>query len=141
MARKQNGGRLYGSRDPRLAPAYTFTETARYLRLPVDTVRNWALGHGRFQPVFQIDDAEKAHLSFWNVIEAHVLSGIRRRHGVQLPMVRGALEYVQRELGVERPLIAQSFQTDGRSLFVDRYGELINASQKGQLVLGRMLLA
>lgn len=141
MARKQNRAILCGGRDPRSAPAYTFSEVARYLRFPVDTLRNWALGHGTFRPVFELDDKNAGYLSFWNVVEAHVLSGIRRQYGVKLPMVRSALEYVQQNLGVERPLIEPVFQTDGRSLFVDRYGELINASTKGQLVMEGLLLA
>jgi uncharacterized protein (DUF433 family) len=33
---------------------------------------------------------------------------------------------------VDHPLIDQAFQTDGLDLFVECYGELINASQEGQ---------
>ena len=141
MRLKQNNTELYGGADPRCAPAYTFSEVARYLRLPSDTVRNWAIGHGDFRPVLELDDAQRQYLSFWNLVEVHVLSGIRRLHGVKLPMVRSALEYVQRDLKMERPLIQESFQTDGRSLFVRRYGELLNASKRGQIVMSEMLLA
>jgi uncharacterized protein (DUF433 family) len=60
------------------------------------------------------------------------LAAIRRRHGVKLPKVRAALAYVKRHHGIDRPLIDQSFQTDGLDLFVERYGDLINASREGQ---------
>ncbi|MCW5979068.1 MAG: site-specific integrase [Bryobacteraceae bacterium] len=39
---------------------------------------------------------------------------------------------LQRESDVQRPLIAQAFQTDGLDLFVERYGQMINASRQGQ---------
>ena len=34
----------YRGRDPRHIPAYTVFDTARYLRLPEQTIRNWAYG-------------------------------------------------------------------------------------------------
>jgi hypothetical protein len=43
-----------------------------------------------------MDDPEKQFLSFMNLIEAHILAGIRRKHGVQLQQVRRALDYVQK---------------------------------------------
>jgi uncharacterized protein (DUF433 family) len=79
-------------------------------------------------------------MSFWNLVEAHVLSGIRRHHCVKLPAVRRALSYVQRHLDVDRPLINQTFETDGRSLFVEKYQQLINASGQGQIVMEELLL-
>jgi len=64
-------------------------------------------------------------------VEAHVLAAIRRRHGVKLPKVRAALDYVRKQFQVERPLIDQAFQTNGLDLFVERYGDMINASREG----------
>jgi uncharacterized protein (DUF433 family) len=46
---------------------------------------------------------------------------------------------VEREFHVERPLIVQSFQTDGLDLFVERYGELINTSREGQRAMKEIL--
>lgn len=51
---------------------------------------------------------------------------------MKLSSVRSALDYVERHFGDGRPLISQLFQTDGLDLFVERYGELINASKAGQ---------
>jgi hypothetical protein len=83
-------------------------------------------------------------LSFINLVEAHVLAGIRRRHGVKLPKVRKALAYVHRHFQVEHPLIIrpsgqQAFQTDGLDLFVERYGDLINASREGQRAMKEII--
>src|SRR5580658_591007 len=111
MVRKRQNLVLPG-KDTRLLPAYTFAEAAKYLRLPVPTLRSWSVGLGKTLPVFKMDDPAKRYLSFMNLIEAHILAGIRRKHGVGLPQVRRALDYVQRKCGVNRPLIDQSFQTD-----------------------------
>jgi uncharacterized protein (DUF433 family) len=126
--------------DPRLIPAYSVSEAAHYLRMPKETLRSWLAGRvyaaggrsKRSRALIKLDDSVGQYLSFINFVEAHVLAAIRRRHGVKLPKVRKALDYVQHQLGIERPLINETFQTDGLDLFVDRYGELINASRKGQ---------
>jgi uncharacterized protein (DUF433 family) len=126
--------------DPRLVPAYTTAEAAHYLRMPEGTLRSWLVGRlypaggrkKRSQPLIQLDDRKGQYLSFINLVEAHILAAIRRRHGVKLPNVRSALAYVKRHYNIDRPLIDQSFQTDGLDLFVERYGDLINASREGQ---------
>jgi len=126
--------------DARLLPAYTFSEAAHYLRVPLPTLRHWSLGLGRIPPVFKLDDPRRQHLSFMNVVEAHILAGIRRKHGVELLQVRRALDYVQKARGLRRPLIDQSFQTDGRFLFVEELERLlVNASKGGQLAMPDLL--
>jgi uncharacterized protein (DUF433 family) len=126
-------------RDIRLAPAYTFSEAARYLRLPLATLRHWALGLGAIRPVFELDDPDRQFLSFMNLVEAHILAGLRRRHGVDLRQIRRALDYVRKNIGVARPLIDQSFQTDGRFLFIEQLERLINVSKGGQLAMPDLL--
>jgi uncharacterized protein (DUF433 family) len=133
--------------DPRLAPAYPVAEAARYLRIPEETLRSWVAGRlypvagrsKRSQALIHLDDPRNQYLSFINLVEAHVLAAIRRRHGVKLPKVRKALDYVLRQFRVERPLIDQAFQTDGLDLFVERYGELINASREGQRAMKEII--
>ena len=139
MARKTTGT-AYDTRDPRLLPAYTLAEAARYLRMPEGTLRSWIAGRlypvghtaKRSRPLIHLDDPKKQYLSFINLVEAHVLAAIRRKHGVRLPKVRIALDYMRRQFRVEHPLIDQAFQTDGLDLFVERYGDLINVSREGQ---------
>jgi uncharacterized protein (DUF433 family) len=137
--------------DPRLLPAYAVAEAAHYLRMPEETLRSWVAGRlysaagqsKRSRPLIHLDDPQKQYLSFINLVEAHVLAAIRRRHCVRLPKVRKALDYMQRQFHVQRPLIEQAFQTDGLDLFVEHYGELINASREGQRamkeIIGRYL--
>jgi uncharacterized protein (DUF433 family) len=133
--------------DPRLVPAYSVVEAAHYLRMPEETLRSWVVGRlypvagqsKRSRPLIHLDEPKKQYLSFINLVEAHVLAAIRRRHDVKLPKVRKALDYVRRQFRVERPLINQAFQTDGLDLFVERYGELINASREGQRVMKEII--
>jgi len=133
--------------DTRLLPAYSVAEAAHYLRMPEGTLRSWVLGRWypvagqakRSRPLIQLDDPKKHYLSFINLVEAHVLAAIRRRHGVKLPKVRSALDYVKRQFQMERPLIAQAFQTDGLDLFVEHYGDLINASREGQQAMKEII--
>jgi uncharacterized protein (DUF433 family) len=133
--------------DRRLAATYAEADAAHYLRMPVETLRSWVVGRNypaggrsrRSKPLIHLDDPSKQYLSFVNLVEAHVLAAIRRHHGVRLPKVRRALDYVQREFGVQRPLIDQSFQTDGLDLFVELYGDLINASRQGQSAMKEII--
>lgn len=138
---------VQGTDDPRLLPAYTVAEAARYVRMPEVTLRSWVAGRlypvqgrqRRSKPVIELDDPNRQCLSFLNLVEAHVLAAIRRRYGVRLPKVRRALDYVRREFDVPRPLIDQAFQTDGLDLFVERYGKLINASREGQQAMKEIM--
>jgi len=133
--------------DPRLVPAYTVAEAAHYLRMPEGTLRSWVVGRfypvsgqsKRSRPLIHLEGAKKEYLSFINLVEAHVLAAIRRHHGVKLPKVRNALDYMRRQFRVEHPLINQVFQTDGLDLFVEHYGELINASREGQRAMKEII--
>jgi uncharacterized protein (DUF433 family) len=129
---------LYGGRDPRDVPTYGVVEAARYMRLPPTTLRQWVTGSSR---VIRLTPGRPPLLSFWNLIEAYVLGGLRRRHRVPLQRVRKALRYVERELDTPRPLIEQQFMTDGLDLFVEEYGRLINASRAGQTAMRSLLEA
>jgi hypothetical protein len=86
---------------------------------------------GAFQPGLQVVLA-----SFTNVVEAHVLAAMRRHHGLELDAIRRAVRHVRERLDVEHPLAHERFKTDGKNLFVQRVGQLINASSDGQLAHG-----
>jgi len=137
-------------KDPRFLPAYTLSEAAHYLQMPPTTLRSWiagrtyptTAGNRFFQPLIVAAEGDRhLTLSFVNLVEAHVLNAIRRTHGVALPKVRRAIQFVNRELGSEHPLAEKSFETDGIDLFVREYGQLINASRDGQLAMKSVLEA
>jgi uncharacterized protein (DUF433 family) len=140
---------LYGGLDPRNVPTYTVPQAGHHLHVPTTTLKEWLVGHvyrtqqGSKRAPAVIVPARRAPvtLSFWNLVEAHVLASIRRHHGVPLQKVRKALRFVETELGLKRPLIEQDFATNGVDLFVNHYGRLINASAQGQVEIRESLEA
>lgn len=141
--------RYLNSKDPRDVPGYSIPEAAHYLQLPVATLRSWVLGRNyrveggrrtkRFQPVIVLPKGRLKLLSFYNLVDAHVLRALRRGHNLQLDAIRRALAFVTKRIGSEHPLIDQQFLTDGKSLFIERYGQLIEASAEGQLAMHDVL--
>jgi len=131
--------KLYGGADPRSLPNHSLTEVAAYLRIPRSTLCAWFLGMGKLKPILDIAQKAPPALSFFNLVEAHVLNAIRTYH--RLPEIRRALLYIERELGVDRPLIRKTFQTDGVSPFVAHLGRLLNVTQEGQLAMREVLAA
>jgi uncharacterized protein (DUF433 family) len=138
---------LYQGRDPRDIPTYTIPDAARYLRIPVGTMRSWTVGRSYpvsegkrfFEPLIAVLPQTPRLLSFPNLIEIHVLRAIRKHHKIQLDNVRTALDYLEAQLQVSHPLAHEEFRTDGISLFIERYGTLINASAQGQTELKAVL--
>lgn len=151
---------VYGGYDPRNIPAYSIFEAARYLLIPVGTLRSWLLGrHYRVRgiqkyskPLIELPNSEIKQLSFTNLVEAHVLRVIRLEHQITLQKVRMALDYLEREVKMPHPLVRAEFQTDGVDLFLDTMflpdeseqvpdstTMLINASQSGQMAIRQTL--
>jgi uncharacterized protein (DUF433 family) len=130
----------------RESPAYTLAEAARYLRLPVATLRSWVLGRqyptaegsGQFRPLIRPASRRPPLLSFTNLIEAHVLRSLRTEHGVPVKALRSALAYAERALDIDRLLLRPELRTDAGKVFLDRYGELIELTASGQLAMRRL---
>jgi hypothetical protein len=74
-----------------------------------------------------------------NLVEAHLLSALRREHQVRMVHIREALKYLVHNFPSHHPLADQQFETDGLSIFIQRYGELITISQDGQLAMREVL--
>lgn len=125
--------------DLKEAPNYGIAEAAAYLRLSPSTLRAWLLGQASFRSVIRIADPRTRGLSFVNLVEAHVLAGMRRQHGIPLKNVRKAIQYVSEQLGIDRPLAAQQFETDGLHLYIDHLGGTINASKGGQQAMAALI--
>lgn len=133
--------------DPREQPAYPLSEAARYLRVPAATLRAWTLGRayptsrggGQFKPLIRPAQGEPPALSFSNLIEAHVLRALRTEHGVPLVELRQAVEFAERELGIQRLLLRPDLRSKAGQVFLSRYGQLINLSASGQLAMREVL--
>lgn len=140
--------KFYDGRDPREIPAYLLVEAAHYTGVPVATIRDWTAGGAyqtatgvrkRSQPLVVLPEKGLPMLSFINLVEIHVLSAIRRKHRIAMPRVRTALDYLAKEYDSVHPLAEHDLDTDGGDLFVEKYGELINISQGGQLAMKEIL--
>jgi uncharacterized protein (DUF433 family) len=135
--------------DVRELPAYGVAEAAHYLLVPRATLRSWVAGmsYGSdgerrfFKRVIQPAATSPVALSFINLIEAHVLAAIRRRHRVDMPAVRRTIDFLKKEFGSPHPLADHKFETDGVNLFISHYGDFISVSQGGQLAVRDLLKA
>jgi uncharacterized protein (DUF433 family) len=129
--------------DLRNQPAYGLSEAARYLKLPAPTLRSWVAGRaypkakgvGHFRPLIHPPVARPPTLSFWNLIEAHVLRSLRIEHAVTIKAVRQAIGYAERTLKIKRLLLSRDLRTDAGRLFLDTYGKLIDLPASGQLAI------
>lgn len=133
--------KTYAGADPREVPLYTVPAASRYLKIPQRTVRDWVMGwkyqtkSGKrlLDPVIKLPKPSVPILSFMNLVEAHVLGGMRRLENVSFPRVRNALSFLEQELPSPHPLADQLFETDGVNLFIRMLDQIINISQNGQI--------
>lgn len=120
-------------------PNYGVGEAARYAHTSGQTIRNWQrLGNKR--PALGPREPGQA-LSYLQLIELAVVAAVRKA-GVKLPVIRDTREYMSRVLNAEFPFAAYRFKTDGKNLWIDHVGELLEVSGKGQLtwaaIIGRL---
>ena len=140
---------LYRKTDPRHVPTYTAAEAAHYLYVPVATLRSWVFGRSyrtvggprRFEPVIALTDPKQRLLSFTNLVEAHVLAAIRRKHGITLANIRFAIEHLRDRYKIDHPLANVQFKTDGLSLFIEVLDQLVNVSLQGQVAIREVMEA
>ena len=144
MATITNSPRRAPAADAREAAAYPVAEAARYLRLPPATLRTWisdstSAGGSSGRAVIRAAGSAPAMLSFWNLVEAHVLRALRTDYGVSLPDARQAIRYAEGELGISRLLLSPDLKTNAGRLFLDRYGQLTDLSASGQMAMRALL--
>ncbi len=134
--------------DRRYNPIYSIPEVASYLHLQPATLRAWVLGRHyvtrqgekRFsEPLISIADPQNCRMSFINLIEAHVLSAIRKTHQIPMHNIRPALEHMAKKYRVEHPLAEYNLLTDGLDIFVEEFNLLVNLTNRGQLTLKSFL--
>jgi uncharacterized protein (DUF433 family) len=129
--------------DPRAEPAYSLTEAARYIKVANATLRSWVVGRpypkahgvGHSRALIHPPRRQPPTLSFWNLIEAHVLRSLRTEHGVSLGDVRKAISFAEKRLGIDSLLRSTELRTQGGDLLLERYGRLIELSASGQLAM------
>jgi uncharacterized protein (DUF433 family) len=133
--------KFYGG-NPREMPLYSIPEAARYLKMPARTLRRWVCGENTenskrrpSEPVIQLPNAERPMLSFMNLVEAYVLSSIRRVEKVEFDKVRATLRFFEKQSSSKHPFATNELWTDGFNLFIETSGDIICTSQHGQQVL------
>jgi uncharacterized protein (DUF433 family) len=105
-------------------PMYLAVEAARWARTTPQTARRWVRGYEYRKPsgdrawsppVTQrrSDDL----LTFDDLVEIAAVAGARKA-GVSMPKIRQAIDFTKTELGITRPLLSETFLTDGRELFL-----------------------
>ncbi|MCA1568364.1 MAG: DUF433 domain-containing protein [Acidobacteria bacterium] len=136
--------KTYGGDDPREVPLYTIPRASRYLKIPQRTIRDWVMGwkyqtKGGLAPVIKLPKPNVPILSFMNLVEAHVLGGMRRLENVSFPKVRKGLSFLEQQFPSPHPLADQLFETDGVNLFIRKLDHLINISQNGQVEMAEVV--
>ncbi|MDB9476765.1 DUF433 domain-containing protein [Dolichospermum circinale] len=130
---------LYGETDPRDIPIYSISDAAKYLRIPVGTIRSWTVsisnGSNFSKPLILTQDIKPKLLSFTNLVEIHVLRAIRKHHQMQRDKVRIALDYIEEKFQVLHPLASEKFSINGVDLFIERYASLLNVSEDWRIDL------
>jgi uncharacterized protein (DUF433 family) len=133
--------------DVRDFPRYSISEAAFYARIPTTTLHAWTRGqdyttaqgiHRTFHSLIELADKENKLLSFYNLVEAHVLRSTTEA-GVPLRNVRRALEFIHEKIPGKHPLLTHDFEVSGKDLFVRYLGQTINATKHGQLAIRRIL--
>ena len=133
--------------DVREFPRYSISEAAFYLRIPVTTLHAWTRGQDyvtatgirrRFRPLIVPADSDNKRLSFFNLVEAHILRSTTER-GVPLRNLRKALCYVYETMPGKHPLLGLDFEISGKEIFIQHLGKTINATAHGQRAMREIL--
>jgi uncharacterized protein (DUF433 family) len=133
--------------DVREFPRYSISEAAFYVRIPATTLHAWTQGqdymastgvHRTFKPLIALADKENKLLSFYNLVEAHILRSTTER-GVPFRNIRKALDYVHETIPGKHPLLTHDFETSGKELFIQHLGATINATAHGQVAMREIL--
>lgn len=138
---------LYGDKDPRDLPRYTFVDASRAIDVPAATIGAWVRGQHyavkqgvkRFHPVLCRPDENDTRLSFNNLLEAFVLRALRNKHDVSLKKVRDAVALAEAQHDIPRLLISNQLRISRGELLLDSYFQLVHLSRSAQLVMRSML--
>src|SRR5579864_6742044 len=126
--------------DVREHPTYSVPEASLYVHVPLSTLQSWVLGRPyptisgmrRFKPLIKAADPERNLLSFYNVVEAHVLAAT---HDAKIPLknVRSGMDYIEKTFPyVKHPLISYDFATKGKHLFIQHLGMTFDVTSPNQ---------
>jgi uncharacterized protein (DUF433 family) len=113
------------------APNYSIPEAAFYLRLKASDIRRWISE--------EVIRAPRKGLSFRNILELHVLKGLRKQTGLPMQRIRAGLEEYSRTENTVHPLLDPRLETDGAHLFLHDGEDYLNLNRARQLGLPQIL--
>ena len=114
-------------------PIYGLVDAAHYLRVPYQTLRYWTRGRNSIEPIIHLTNYDPPRLSFINLLECHMLSGMRSNYNLRLPKVRQALRNLARLSPSPHPLVDREFETNRVDVFIRQYGDdLLNLNRPNQ---------
>lgn len=125
-------------------PAYPLNLAAHILLLPKSTLKAWVFGATWepkdeplriFEPLIDPPDRAVQMLSFVNLVEAHVLKAVRRKHFVHMAKVRDAIRHLKEKFESQHPLADIDLLAGGKDLFLQEYAELLNLTMGRQVAM------
>jgi uncharacterized protein (DUF433 family) len=121
-------------------PIYGLLDAAHYLRVPYQTLRYWTKGSHAVEPIIRLASVEPPRMSFFNLMECHMLSSMRKRYNLKLPKVRAALRTLARMHPSPHPLVDRQLETDSIDVFLrEQSSELLNLNRPNQLFFREIL--
>lgn len=107
-------------------PLYSFAEADRLARVSSGTSKRWVKGYWYWDESGEeriarppiTSPGERRAVSFFDLIGVVAIREMRKAR-LSLPQIRKVVNYCQRELSVEYPLVTESFKTDGRQIFIE----------------------
>ena len=132
--KKRRNKDIYRGADPRSLPAYPLVEAAHYLGVNASTLGSWYR-----EGTLLLSDGD-SQMSFWNLVEAFVLKGLREEHRMSMQRIRVAVKELRKQYpSLPHPLAQLELAVLNRDLYADRDGLLVDASRGGQLGIRRVL--
>lgn len=113
-------------------PVYNLADAASYARVPYQTLRYWTV----VSKLIRIASYDPPGLSFFNLLECHLLQALRSIYELKINAVRRAVETLQ-HLHPEstHPLLESRFSTDKSSLFLGN----VNLTTGGQVEIREII--
>jgi uncharacterized protein (DUF433 family) len=117
--------------DSYKVPNYSSVEAALCLRLQLQDVRRW-VGEG-------VISAPRGGISFLNILELHILKGLRKEFRLSFQRIRSALEEYSQTEPSDHPFLDPRLETDGIHLFLHEGDEYLNLNRPRQRGIPQIL--
>lgn len=128
----------YQEHERLIRPLYGFAEADRLAGVTRGTSRRWLNGHrywyadeSRLAPPITSERDQPDGVSFVDLVEVIAIGKLRQR-GFSLRRIRQINEFCQLALNRDRPLVSETFKTDGRQVFEIAQGAFLLDVLHGQ---------